>query len=310
MNLNLNLIVHWLFKGNLMTEKTKDIYKLYIESINDKSLETSYLIDILNKIKKETPETIVDYKIDDSLFEIDDNKINWSASYFSKQMKLAEYNFSIKRLEHILEIRERFRQNGIKGFVPLVEKKDNNFFESNCMKENISPSDNLINFVNKGDLLEIRTALQLDLNNNRLSKEKILAGVKYAKNKKSDLFLAYEEKSFSYAIDEDRDNWSVDYYNGQIVSLKVNFSEERLLHLIEIRSSLREKGIDGFVAVEPKVKSSTSSIHQQDKKSERSEQSPRPTQSSEGMDPLFKTALKIGGAIAALAIILIAVIRE
>lgn len=296
--------------SELVDDKFRKVRLSYLNSVKDPEVDINKLYEFIEKIEKEIPGVISDYKYDESMAEINDNELIWSDKYFDKQIKITEFNFSLKRINHLLKIRERFRENNVLGFGLSEEVILGSSFKDDNMPNNLNISRNLKKFVDEGDLLGIRTALRLDLNNNILSESDLFAGIDYAEKREKSLFESYEEKAFAREVDENKSNWSVDYYDNQLVYLRANFSKKRLFHLIKVRSLLREKGVDGFVAVEPKVKSSTSSIHQQDKQSERSEeQSPRANQSSEGVDPLFKTALKIGGAIAALAIILIAIIR-
>ena len=180
------------------------------------------------------------------------------------------------------------------------------------MTANYTPSPNLQKFVSDGDLNTIRTALRMELNDNRLSSADLRASLAWVKAKVPSLFEDYQEKDFARGQESDQQLWTSQYYDSQVVYLKTNFSEERLLHLIEVRDRLRQQGVEGFAPVAPKS-------------TQTSTQKPAPTRSggaggtqpqgkpsqhtkaphNSDRNPVMVAALMIGGAIAALAVLLI-----
>lgn len=97
-----------------------------------------------------------------------------------------------------------------------------------------------------GDTSFIRTALRLELNDNSLTSADLHATLNWAKGKVPKLFDPYKEGAFSRETDSNRQHWDLEYYDMQNVYLKHNYSEKRLLHLIEVRDTLREQKVDGF----------------------------------------------------------------
>lgn len=282
-----------------------DARKEYLKSIKDPDLESGFLLEIIEKSVKLTPCLIVDYEESALVLGIDNDSSNWDASYLSIQITNTLYNFSLKRIKHLLDVRNKLAQDEIKGFVSLKEKKKVSVFRGGDMVDHFNVTDDFKRYISESDLLGVQISLRLDLNNNRLTKNNLISNIQYAKSKVTDLFVPYEEKDFAHEMSENKEEWSVKYYSDQMVFLKTNYAEERLMHLIDVREYLREKGVDGFVALPPKAKTSSSSTSQ----SSQSKSSSDTNNIPEGMDPVFKTALKIGGAVAALALILIALLR-
>ncbi|WP_426779059.1 hypothetical protein [Pseudomonas aeruginosa] len=280
--------------------------KSFLLSLDDAQLSTELLLGVLAQALQ-TPELVVSYEANDPKSAIDNDPVSWNGAYYSRHKILAEHNFSRERLEHLIQVRDHFRKQGIKGFVPSSEQPRTEKPGTASMQ--YTPSANLKKFVDEGDLLTIRTALRMELNDNRLPSEELRAALAWAKTKVPGLCESYSEKAFARATNPNRNDWTSEYYDGQVVYLKSNFSEERYLHLIEVRGLLRERGAEGFAA-KPKAtsgqaESSTPSTQRQSSQSQR----PNSTAFSPERNPVLKTALMIGGAIAAVVVFLVALVK-
>lgn len=239
-------------------------------------------------------------------------KIDWSADYFSRHCWLARENFSRERIEHLVQVKDHLRKQGVKGFVATKNSLSTPHEERNRkVNSNFIPSENLQKFVLEGDLPNIRTALRMELYNNRLSTFDLKETISWAKSRAPKIFEAFAEKSFSRGLEADRKNWTSEYFESQIIYLKTNFSEERFLHLIEVRELLSQQGVEGFVALPPKANSDT---HPPAGRTQASGESYQPQntgslQSDPELNPIFKTAVLIGGAVAVLVVLLITLTR-
>lgn len=117
-------------------------------------------------------------------------------------------------------------------------------------------------FLKTNDLLQIRTSLRLEFNDNGETQENLLYLLNWAKKQRSDLFEPYAVNAFAREIDEDVANWDSSYYDRQIVYIKTNFSEKRFVHLIEVREKLRKAEVEGFKAKPRKEKIPTDKVTQ------------------------------------------------
>lgn len=290
-------------------EKARDSLLL---SIKDPQVEASLLMDIIDRIDKQTPDLFESFQSNNSMKTSNSDQIEWSSDYFSRQCWLTRENFARERIEHLVQIKDYLRKQGVKGFIPTPKGLSTPHEKSDCkVNFNFTPSENLKKFVTEGDPLTIRTALRMELYNNRLSTSELKATISWAKSRVPNLFEVFAEKSFARGFDLDHTNWTSEYFDTQIVYLKTNFSEERLLHLIEVREQLSQQGVDGFIALPPKANSDTRPPAGRTQANGESYQ-PQNTESlhsSPELNPIFKTAVLIGGAVAVLVVLLITLTR-
>lgn len=114
------------------------------------------------------------------------------------------------------------------------------------MTTNFIPSDNLKNYVEAGDLNSARSALVMELDDAELEAADLRAAQAWAASRVAGLYEAYAESAFARAIDREEDHWKVEYFDTQMVYLKMNFCEARFLHLIAVRQKLRDASVEGF----------------------------------------------------------------
>jgi hypothetical protein len=228
------------------TERSTQARKTFLLSLKQAASETDLLRQILQQMRASTPDLFASHVENEAYAAIDNHTAGWTDTYFSRQVLSAEHNFSTERLEHLITVREYFRKQGRKGFVPKPAHRAEE--ESVSTGNGFIPSKNLQVFVDEGDLLTIRTALHLELNVNHNDSQYLREALKWVLRHQPSLCDAYEEKAFARGIELDRTQWNADYFNTQEVYLDTNFSEKRFLHLVEVRESLRQKGVKGFVA--------------------------------------------------------------
>jgi len=280
--------------------------KSYLSALKDPQETSAQLLDILAQAEQKTPELLHDFQPGTDKNALDPDPISWTAEYFSRHILLADHNFARERIEHLIRVREHLRKQGVKGFVPSVPPSSPQTKSARSGTSSYTPSTNLQKFVAEGDLLTIRTALRMELNDNSLTGADLRAALDWSRANVLDLFEAYSEKAFARGMESDHKLWNSQYYESQVVFLKTNFCEERLQHLIEVRDLLRQQGVEGFVALPPKQRTNISqSVQHQSSQSQRTATS----HSSPELNPVFKAALMAGGALAVLVVFLVALVK-
>ncbi|CAE6824592.1 hypothetical protein [Paraburkholderia domus] len=288
----------------------------FLLALDETQVSGEFLRQFLAQAENATPKLLDSYAADEMLAEIDPVQFKWDVGYYSRQKRCAKQNFSKERLEHLIAVREYFRQEGYKGFVPpsvssaasgVSEGPQATRFEDT--PSSYQPSSNLKKFVDEGDLLTVQTALRLELNNNRLSRQDLQNASAWTKGQAPNLFEPYAEKAFARAIDPDQSQWLPAYYDNQTVYLKTNFSEKRFLHLVEVREHLRQLGVEGFAPIAtpstpspqpaPRPRAVLPTANQPP-----STPSPESNTARPELNPIFKIALLFGGALAAVVIYL------
>ncbi|AGE27461.1 hypothetical protein H045_16990 [Pseudomonas poae RE*1-1-14] len=291
------------------TERSNQARKTFLLSLKQAASETALMREMLQQMQDQTPDLFDAHLENEAYAALDNDAYGWSDGYFTRQIFCAEQNFSIARLGHLITVREHFRQQGRKGFAP---KQVQETVEPPVSQgSNFTPSKNLQVFVGEGDLLTIRTALHLELNVNHNDSQTLRESLKWVLRHKPDLCDAYEEKTFARGIDLDRGNWTADYFNTQEVYLDTNFCEKRFLHLIEVRESLRQKGVKGFVSeAAPVLESTPARAPAAPHASGRQQQHTPPYPPARGgLNPVLKAALLVGGALAALVVLIVSMAK-
>ncbi len=286
--------------------------KTFLSTLDQPQNDIILLRQKLVETQKRLPDFFIDYVVNEGLEAIDTDSLNWNDGYFRRQKKYAEHNFSVIRLEHLLEVREHGRQKGWKGFLtqtrPVVEPW--------CSSDPVSgyrPSDILEKYIREKNMLGIRTALRMELFEMKLDSGTLRTALNWTKKQVPNLCEPYVEKDFCGPMDQSRDHWNKDYFFTQEVYLDTSFTEERFLHMIEVRELLCEHGVEGFVSKSPRSKplpvisdkvSQPAQVKTANHTSSRAheERMPPPHEHSN----FIKKSLLIGGAIAALILLLLA----
>lgn len=242
-------------------------------------------------------------------------QIKWTPGYFEECMKGVEDVFSIHRITHLLKVRDYLRNRGDAGFKPSPPEKPEVF---TAMQTVFHPKKMLIdNFQTENfDLLRAQTALQVEIYDISNDAAYLTQAIQWAEKKVNNIFLPYEVDMFKNSISENKSDWGADYFDIQTVYLGKNFSKKRYLHLIEVRQYLRDHRVEGFVpppqqahvARADSAKQAAHDTHQADTNTT----SARPHSESPSPDAMpraLRTALMVGGAIAALLVLVLSITR-
>ncbi|OMG91333.1 hypothetical protein BIZ92_20080 [Achromobacter xylosoxidans] len=160
------------------------------------------------------------------------------------------------------------------------------------MTTNFIPSDNLKHYVEAGNLNSARSALVMELDDAELEAADLRAAQAWAASRVAGLYEAYAESAFVRAIDREEGHWNVEYFDTQMVYLKMNFCEARFLHLIAVRQKLRDASVGRFQA-----KAAPEDVS-------RGNHRPAASPSKSALPPAVRALLIVGGAAAALALFL------
>ena len=214
------------------TNKLRQTRKDYLNTLNTQS-DAALLRQQLTDLAYVHPDLFASYEDSAGQEPLDSNPVNWSKDYFSRQKMFAGLNFSRQRVDHLIDVREHLAVQGQEGSMqkPAAVKHPPRAGAST----GFTPSVNLKKFAESSDLPMLRTALRMELNNNRLDAAALRAAVEWTKGHMPGLFESLQGKTFARDINPDRTQWDIEYYNSQIVYLTANFSEERFVHLIEVR---------------------------------------------------------------------------
>lgn len=150
-------------------------------------------------------------------------------------------------------------------------------------------------------MLGIRTALRMELLDMNLDKATLRAALNWVKKQSPDLCEPYVEKDFCGPMDHNLEHWDKDYFFKQEVYLDTSFTEERFLHMIEVREHLRQKKVDGFIPDKARQKPHETARTTQNTSNQSASHDHKERKLPHQEDKNFiKLALVIGGAIAAL----------
>lgn len=317
---------------------TKNSKSEFIELSADGSIPAKKSQNILDNI------SLTDFvEFNDEIYPIEKNKSMWNEEYFRGGLSLIKHKeFSKERCEHIIAVKNYLQDYKVEGFgitdeqhvpsvtetskltlgnsnkpqetdISLVSKNPDADVSKDVLK-GYEPKESLQRAIAKKDIRAVQNIIKFDLKNNRLLVEDIIQEVMFVSQNIPEAFLEYEEDKFCLAIDENNDSWNKDYFLLQQSYLNHNFAMERLMHLINVRDYLAEKGVEGFEHInvqptpqtqanpksntkyQPNHTSGNSSEHtnsSSDRNRSNNEQSSQRKQE----DGFIKTAMKIGGAV-------------
>ena len=296
-----------------------------LAAFDDMHVDGQTLRQFIAHAQLERPDLLIAHRADEVCPEIDSNTLHWNPRYYSTQKRFAEFNFSRRRLDHLIEVREYFRGRQYRGFTPCEPVHRASDISMNVQSElsessaPYQPSANLRKFVDGGELSTARSALGFELNDNRLSGQHMLDALAWAMERLPGLCEPYGEKAFAGPLDADSSHWTPDYYDRQTVYLKTNFAADRYRHLVQVRMFLRERNTPGFVPTDdviddttltaaPVVSVASSNVPPPTQRQRESQTSGSRTQQQQPPHrvsrSLLKIALIVGGALAAALILL------
>jgi hypothetical protein len=295
-----------------------------IEFIKSRDFKAELLRQTLSALPDDKRALFEEYRVNSTTDPISEDSYKWEregGSYFALQLHMAEENFCLERLEHLIQVKSHLTERGIAGFFCPTSNSTTSHEEAKTTKENtmradfssvdltgFTPSRSLSNSVNGGDLSSVRISLFMEMNDKRLSTAVVTQAIAWTLSKYPTLFVDYEENAYSQQMEQDKTKWDSHYYHTQELYATSNFSLERIRHMISVREHVFTIAQDDArPATVPnsqpqhapkqstphQEQSSTGSIH-------RSESKPK--------NNVLKSLLLIGGVVAAIAIVILAVI--
>ena len=297
---------------------TKNEFKAQvIASINSAEFTPELLRKMLPIMPDDKRTLFEKYRATDIVDPISNDKDEWErGAYFHKQLKMAEQNFCLERIEHLIAVKSYLIERGIAGFSSPKKTAPNTLSTSQKDKTmsttflsidstDFKPSSSLRNCVDGDDMSSIRNSLFMEMNDKRMTNETLLQAIAWTLKKHSNLFVTYEENAYAQAMEMDDGKWDRQYYSLQEVYTSMNFSEERVLHMLEVRNHVFNIQ-PNMTSIQPKTAVSVgTSVPQTTQKTP-----PPHTRINKAPDNKneINTLLLIGGALAALALVFLAVI--
>ncbi|EKF9849890.1 hypothetical protein SNE85_002331 [Vibrio cholerae] len=295
-----------------------------IEFIKSRDFKAELLRQTLSALPDDKLALFEEYRADHITDPISEDSYKWEregGSYFALQLHMVEKNFSLKRIEHLIQVKSHLTERGIAGFTRHVSSSTTSHEEAKRTKENtmsadfssvdltgFTPSRSLSNSVNSGDISSVRISLFMEMNDKRLSTAVIHQAIAWTLSKYPTLFVVYEENAYSQQMEQDKTKWNSHYYHTQELYATSNFSSERIRHMIEVREHV-------FTIAQNDARSATLPNTPPQNAPEQSP--PHRKQPSTGNinrpeskpeNNVLKSLLLIGGVVAAIALVILAVI--
>ncbi|WP_252180143.1 hypothetical protein [Endozoicomonas sp. 4G] len=287
-----------------------ELKKAFAQSLENSEYTPEYLRLALNTLDQEKPELFEPYQPLSGEEAISEDRSVWPLSgYFFKQAHLCKKNFSRERIEHVITVKSHLVEQGFAGFTnnPKHQANSESSTAVNAFKNvnltGYTPSAALKKHVDSGDLSNIRNALFMEMNDRRLTTAQIKQAFAWVLKQKSNLFVPYEENANARVMNLDPTQWDRDYYGLQEVYANSNFSCERLSHMVKVRAQVFD--IDE-TSPQPLIQPTAQRASEGRQTSQ-----PRPDSSHQpsNNNSWLKYALIVGGAIAALAMLISSSIR-
>lgn len=293
-----------------MTNNILEIHEKFLNACRDGNIETEHLIATLQIMAQESPEVFKEHQHANYLYK---PEYDWNEGAFEECIHESREVFSERRLMHLLKVRDYLRKIGVAGFKPIPNKIES---KKEIMKIQFQPKKNLESCFDEKDfnILKARIALRFEIYDFSNNFDYLMNAVDWAESKDANIFLPHEVSPFYKDVLENEIEWNPRYFDINTEYLGKNFSKERYLHLIKVRQYLCDKGVEGFAQLPQK--NTVSSTETQQPKQAGSEVSkpgsaPHSTPDSHpnSMSSALRTALMIGGAIAALLVLVFSITR-
>ncbi|MCU8061017.1 hypothetical protein ACRN96_09385 [Shewanella oncorhynchi] len=295
-----------------------------IDFIKSRDFKAELLRQILSALPADKRILFEECRTDSTIDPISDDRYKWEREggrYFFRQLHMAEKNFCLKRIEHLIQVKSHLTECGIAGFSRPVSSSTTSHKDAKSTKEQTMsadfssvdltgfiPSRSLSNSVNGGDLSAVRIAIFMEMNDKRLSTAVINQAIAWALSKYPTLFVVYEENAYSQQMEQDKVKWDSHYYHSQELYATSNFSLERIRHMVAVREHVFTIAQND---VRPTTLPNTQPQHAPKQSTPHREQPStgsihRPESKSE--NNVLRSFMLIGGVLAAIALVILAVI--
>ncbi|NEN76310.1 hypothetical protein F9B74_08240 [Pelistega sp. NLN82] len=314
-----------------------------IKALQDKNLSAQETLQILEVFHQQQPQWFIPIEQESkALRDMIAEEHLWDADYFNQLS--SDFNrpnqFSYERCLHLIKVKAKLQKNHIQGFTveankvsanssPLTKSEHTNTTQqsqptSSSQKEvdmntqqiknllqDYTPPSKLDDYLKTGDLTNIRALLVTEINTGKVNIDNIMKMGLYAEQQNPNIFVPYEISPFSEAIEADSSKWNQSYFFSHINFLNKNFSRERFLHLINVSKAVfgEQESITTKATSSDTKSATTKTTTSYTRSSSSTHTSPhhKPFSPIKGTEnSILKTALMIGGAVAAFVIALIA----
>lgn len=295
-----------------------------LDFIKSRDFKAELLRQILSALPDDKLALFEEYRTNSTTDPISEDSYKWEregGAYFALQLHMADQNFCLKRLEHLIQVKSHLTERGIAGFSRPASNSATSWEESKKTKGNtmsadfssvdltgFTPSRSLSNSVDSGDLSSVRISLFMEMNDRRLSTAVINQAIAWTLSKYPTLFVVYEENAYSQQMEQDKVKWDSHYYHTQELYATSNFSLERIRHMIAVREHVFTIAQDDarpatLPKTQPQSTTKQAVPYQQ-------HQSTGNTQCTEPQSEhnVLKLLLMIGGVVGAIALVILAVI--
>ena len=250
---------------------------------------------------------------------------NFSSDYFYQQCSaLKKSNFSKQRCEHLIDVKAKMQEMGVKGFI-ISEQSHQMAQATMWSKQEIEerlakfkPQEDFQAAIEQRNIALVRTFISRDLMSEYLDAQDVADLVCYTQKFLPETFEIYEEDDkFCKPFSKDKSVWNHDYFINQQSPLNANFALERLLHLIDVRNELRQRGLPEFQKLGTAKITQATSEESLQSQTQADYQNPENTQTSKVHSPQenlhtsssFKKGLIIAGGILALAALVVVIFK-
>lgn len=295
-----------------------------IDFIKSRDFKAELLRQTLSALPDDKLALFEEYRVNSTMDPISEDSYKWEregGAYFALQLHMTEENFCLKRLEHLIQVKSHLTERGIAGFSRPTSNSTTSNEEAKSTKENtmsadfssvdltgFTPSRSLSNSVNSGDLSSVRISLFMEMNDKRLSTAVINQSIAWTLSKYPTLFVVYEENAYSQQMGQDKAKWDSHYYHTQELYATSNFSPERIRHMVAVREHVFTIAQDD---TRPATVPNTQPQHAPKPSTPHREQSSTGSThlpESKPENKVLKSLLLIGGVVAAVALVILAVI--
>jgi hypothetical protein len=292
--------------------------------IKSSDCKAELLLQVLSSLPDDKLALFEEYRANSTTDPISEDRYKWERegrAYFALQLHMAERNFCLIRIKHLIQIKSHLTERGIAGFSRPVASSTTTHKEAKNTKENtmsadflsidlrgFTPSQSLSNSVNNDDISSIRNALFMEMNDTHLSTVALRQAIAWTYSKHPNLFVAYEENAYSQGMEEESTKWNDHYYGMQEVYASSNFSLERIRHMVIVREHVFNIAQSGTCPAtssnsQPKNVRKGSAQNQERRSTGRRQQL-----SLMPENHVLKSLLLIGGVVVAIAVVILAVI--
>jgi len=294
-----------------------------ISFITNPNFKAELLHQILAELPEDKQALFTSYQTDISTEPVSRDPMEWErSSYFLKQVHIAEKNFCLERIKHLIEVKSYLTERRVAGFPsptsnPEASHKNTSSTKENTMNADFSsvdttgfrPSHSLENSVNNDDISSIRSALFMEMNDDHLSTAALRKAIAWTLSKHPKLFVPYEENAYSQGMVHNSAKWDLNYYGMQEVYASSNFSLERIHHMVAVRDhvfTLPQEQVSSAPIRSASSRNTSQPTTRHQKKPEVG--SRQHHTNSKPQKSVLNSMLMIGGAMAAIALVILAVI--